>query len=165
MSEKIYKEGDFIKNFKLPGINSKGEEKEYILNEILNDKYLILYFYPRDNTSGCTTEARDFRDNYEIIKNNFIIVGISPDSIESHKKFMNKYELNFILLSDKKKEIMKRFGAFGEKKMYGQTRMGVIRSTFIINKDMKIIKSWRNVRAKGHVNKVLEWINKNIEEV
>ena len=165
MSEKIYKEGDSIEIFKLPGINSKGEEKEYLLNEILNNKYLILYFYPKDNTSGCTTEARDFRDNYERIKDNFIVVGISPDSIESHRKFMDKHDLNFILLSDKERDIMKRFGAFGEKKMYGQIKMGVIRSTFIIDKDMKIIKSWRNVRAKGHVNKVLEWINKNIEEV
>jgi len=162
MSEKIYEEGDFVEDFRLPGIDSEGEEKEYYLSEIFNDKYIILYFYPKDNTSGCTTEAIDFRDNYEKIRNNFVVVGVSPDSIESHKRFMNKHGLNFVLLSDKEKEIMKRFGAFGEKKMYGQIRMGVIRSTFIIDKDMKIIKSWRNVRAKGHVNKVIEWINKNL---
>lgn len=162
MSEKIYEEGDFVEDFRLPGIDSEGEEKEYYLSEIFNDKYIILYFYPKDNTSGCTTEAKDFRDNYEKIRNNFVVVGVSPDSIESHKRFMNKHGLNFVLLSDKEKEIMKRFGAFGEKKMYGQIRMGVIRSTFIIDKDMKIIKSWRNVRAKGHVNKVIEWINKNL---
>ncbi len=164
MSERILKEGERVKDFELQGISHSGEEKNFTLDLLLEGKeYLILYFYPKDNTSGCTQEAKDFRDVYDEIKNKFEVCGVSPDSIESHKKFMKKHSLNFPLLSDRDKKIMAYFGAYGEKKMYGKIKMGVIRSTFIISKDKVLIKAWRNVRAKGHVEKVIEWINKNLK--
>ncbi len=156
-------EGKKVKNFKLKGLSPEGEEVEVSLKTLLSKTdYLILYFYPRDNTSGCTREAEDFRDAINKIKDKFTVCGISPDSIESHKKFKEKHSLNFYLLSDPEKKVMKYFGAYGEKKMYGKVKMGVIRSTFIIKNDFTLIKSWRNVKAKGHVEKVLEWLNKNL---
>ncbi len=162
MNEDYYNESDIVKDFRLPCLCTNNEEKECSLKELSKDKHTILYFYPKDNTYGCTKEAQDFRDSMDYFKEKFVVCGISPDSIESHKRFKQKHDLNFYLLSDKEKTIMKKFNAFGEKKMYGKVRMGVIRSTFILDKDLKIVKSWRNVRAKGHVEKIIEWINKNI---
>jgi len=153
----MYSEGDKVKNFCLPGLSGEGEEKEFCLNEFLGKgKKVIVYFYPKDNTPGCTTEACDFRDNMNRVSDKAFVLGISPDSIASHKKFKEKYELNFPLLSDTEKKVMQDFGAYGEKKMYGKVRMGVIRSTFILDEDGTVLKAMRNVRAKGHVEKLLK---------
>jgi len=153
----MYNEGDKVKNFCLPGLSGEGEEKEFCLKDFLGKgKKVIVYFYPKDNTPGCTTEACDFRDNMNRVSDKAFVLGISPDSIASHKKFKEKYELNFPLLSDTEKKVMQDFGAYGEKKMYGKVRMGVIRSTFILDEDGTVLKAMRNVRAKGHVEKLLK---------
>lgn len=127
----------------------------YSLNSF-SDKTLILYFYPKDNTSGCTTEAIEFTSKKEEFeKLNAVIVGVSPDSVESHCNFISKNNLGIILLSDPDKKVAEAYGAFGEKKMYGKTTKGIIRSTFVI-KNGTIVKSYYNVKAQGHAEKVLE---------
>ena len=154
-------EGQKAPDFCLYGLTPEGEEKEICLKDLLKEgKYVVLYFYPKDNTPGCTTEACDFRDNLNAIGDKAVVVGVSPDSIESHKKFKEKYNLNFYLLSDKEKKVLQEYDAYGEKKMYGKTTVGVIRSTYIISPDGKIVKKWRNVKAKGHVAKVVEELEK-----
>ena len=153
--KKVLQEGDKVPNFCLKGIDENGQEREFCFEEFSKGK-VILYFYPKDNTPGCTTEACDFRDNLNLLKNYGItVIGISPDSVESHKKFKEKYNLNFILLSDPDKKVAEMFGAYGEKKSYGKVTKGIIRSTFYIE-DGVIKKAWRNVKAKGHVERVLK---------
>ncbi|RUM48987.1 MAG: peroxiredoxin [Hydrogenothermus sp.] len=160
----LIEEGQKAPDFCLPALTPEGEEKEVCLKDLLSEgKYLILYFYPKDNTPGCTTEACDFRDNMNILTNKAVVVGVSPDSIESHKKFKEKYNLNFYLLSDKDKKVLQSYDAYGEKKMYGKTTVGVIRSTYIIAPDGTIVKKWRNVKAKGHVEKVVQELEKLLE--
>ncbi len=152
----MLKEGDKAPDFCLKGIDEKGEEKEFCLKDFKGKK-VILYFYPKDNTPGCTTEACDFRDNMNVLANmGYTVLGVSPDSVNSHKKFKEKYDLNFILLSDPDKSVAESYGAFGEKKMYGKVTKGIIRSTFLIDEDGNIAKAWYNVKAKGHVEKVLK---------
>jgi len=120
-------------------------------------KWVILYFYPKDNTSGCTTEACDFRDNMErITQEDAIVIGVSPDSVKSHDNFIAKHDLNFHLVSDPDKEICNAYGVIGEKSMYGKKYMGLFRTTFIINPDGEISHVFNKVRAKGHVDKVIE---------
>ncbi|MFN3504752.1 MAG: peroxiredoxin [Caldimicrobium sp.] len=144
--------------FCLPAINEKGEEFLFCLKDYLGkDKDIILYFYPKDNTPGCTQEACDFRDNLNILKNVAFVVGISPDSIKSHKNFQSKHNLNFILASDPELEVIKAYGTFGEKQSYGKKTMGVIRSTFIISPEGKIKKIWKNVKVKGHILEILKY--------
>lgn len=146
------------KDFCLPAIDENGREFEFCLRDYLEkDKDIILYFYPKDDTPGCTTEACDFRDNLNALKDIAIVVGVSPDSIESHKKFKEKYGLNFILASDKDLSVMKEYDAYGEKTMYGKKTVGVIRSTYIIAPDGTIKKHWKNVKAKGHVEQILKF--------
>ncbi len=152
----MLKEGDKAPDFCLKGIDEKGEEKEFCLKDFKGKK-VILYFYPKDNTPGCTTEACDFRDNMNVLANmGYTVLGVSPDSVNSHKKFKEKYDLNFILLSDPDKSVAESYGAFGEKKMYGKVTKGIIRSTFLIDEDGNIARAWYNVKAKGHVEKVLK---------
>ena len=126
----------------------------------LNDfkgKNIVLYFYPKDNTSGCTKEACNFRDDFpEFGKLNAVILGISPDSVESHKKFAGKYDLPFKLLSDEKKEVVEKYGVWKEKSMYGRKYMGVERSTFIIDKNGKVRKVFRKVKVADHNKEVTE---------
>ncbi len=152
----MLKEGDRAPDFCLKGIDEKGEEKEFCLRDLLNQQ-LILYFYPKDDTPGCTQEGCDFRDNINAFLSKGIrVVGVSPDSVESHKKFQKKYGLNFILLSDQDKTVAKAYGAYGKKVMYGKEREGIIRSTFLINPDFTIAKAWYNVKAKGHVESIIK---------
>ncbi len=154
-------EGDKAPDFILEGLDPEGNEKKISLKDLLSEnKYLVLYFYPKDNTPGCTTEACDFRDNLNVIGNKAVVAGISPDSIKSHKKFKEKYGLNFYLLSDPEKEVLRFYDAYGEKKMYGRVTKGVIRSTYIISPEGKVVKKWKNVKAKGHVQKVVEELKK-----
>lgn len=144
-----------IENLKLQGIDAQGNEKEFSLADFKGEKF-VLYFYPKDNTSGCTQEACDFRDNINRWTSKAQVIGVSPDSIKSHHKFRENHGLNFTLLSDSEHKLAEFFGAWGEKSMYGKKYMGIIRSTFIINPDGEIEKSWIKVKVKGHVDEVLE---------
>lgn len=145
-------------DFCLPGIDENGNEKEFCLKDFKGKK-VVLYFYPKDDTPGCTKEACGFQENLNPIKAMGVeVVGVSPDSIASHKKFKEKYGLNFILLSDKDKKVAESYGAYGEKKMYGKVTKGIIRSTFIINENGEIEKAWRNVKVDGHVQTVIDYL-------
>jgi len=126
------------------------------LKELKGNK-VILYFYPKDMTPGCTTEACNFRDAYpDFSMIDAKIIGVSKDSVERHNKFKDRYELPFRLASDEKGEVCNAYGVWQEKKNYGKTYMGIVRSTFLINERSKIAAVWRNLRVKGHVQKVLE---------
>lgn len=142
---------DFLK-IKLQGLDSNGNEKEFSLSEFKNK--VILYFYPKDNTSGCTQEACDFRDNMNRLTKYAEVVGVSPDSIKSHKTFKEKQGLNFVLLSDPEHKLAEAFEVWKEKSMYGRKYMGIERSTFVINNG-KIEKEWRKVKVKGHVDEII----------
>lgn len=142
-------------DIKLTGIDENGVEKEYNIKDFV-DETTILYFYPKDNTSGCTQEACDFRENKNRWTSKAQVVGVSPDSIKSHKSFKEKQNLNFILLSDPEHVLSEAFGAWGEKSMYGKKYMGIIRSTFLIDKNGEVVKEWKKVKVKGHVEEVLE---------
>ena len=145
-------------DIKLQGLDTKGNEKEFSLNDFKGQR-VILYFYPKDNTSGCTQEACDFRDNINRLTNYATVIGVSPDSIKSHQSFKEKQNLNFILLSDPEHKLAEKFEVWKEKSMYGRKYMGIERSTFILGKDGKIEKEWRKVKVKGHVDEVIEYIN------
>lgn len=143
--------GDMAPDFDLP--NDKGGTTA--LKDFRGSRVLV-YFYPRANTPGCTKEACDFRDSLaQLEKLGIDVVGISPDKVEKLSAFRNDHELNFPLLSDESKEIMKAYGAFGEKKNYGKVVQGVIRSTFLVEPDGTLGLALYNVRATGHVARVL----------
>ena len=148
-----------MSNIKLQGIDVDGIEKEYSLNDFKGQK-VILYFYPKDNTSGCTQEACDFRDNINRLTSFATVIGVSPDSIKSHLKFKEKQSLNFILLSDPEHKLAEAFNVWVEKSMYGRKYMGIERSTFVLDENLNIIKEWRKVKVKGHVDEVIEYLNK-----
>ena len=144
-------------NFKLTSTDGSIFE----LNKI-KKKNIILYFYPKDDTPGCTLESKDFSKlNSMINKKNTVVYGISKDSIESHLKFKKKYKLKFDLLSDENLKVIKKYGVWGMKSFLGKKYKGVIRSTFLINSKKKIHKIWSNVRVKDHAKSVLDEI-KNI---
>ena len=142
-------------NFKLASTDGTTFELKNIKKE-----NIILYFYPKDDTPGCTLESKDFSKlNSMINKKNTIVYGISKDSIESHLKFKKKYDLKFDLLSDEKLSVIKKYGAWGMKSFLGKKYKGVIRSTILINSKGKIHKIWSNVRVKDHAKSVLEEVN------
>ena len=147
-----------MNDIKLQGINIDGIEKEYSLNNFKGQK-VILYFYPKDNTSGCTQEACDFRDNINRLTSFATVIGVSPDSIKSHLKFKEKQSLNFILLSDPEHKLAEVFNVWVEKSMYGRKYMGIERSTFVLDENLNIIKEWRKVKVKGHVDEVIDYLN------
>ena len=143
-------------NIKVPSTNGETFELKKIKN-----KYTILYFYPKDDTPGCTTETKDFNSLLTKFKKlDCAVLGISKDDMKSHDKFRQKYKVKFDLLSDEKKEALKAFKVWGKKKFMGKEFMGVIRSTFVI-KDNKIIKEWRSVKVKDHAKEVLEFVKNN----
>jgi len=153
MEEKMGKEAP---DFCLP--DYKG--KEHCLNEF-RGKWVVLYFYPKDNTSGCTREAKEFTEKKEEFeKMNAVIIGISKDSEKSHERFIEKHDLNILLLSDTEHEVMDLYEVWGKKKNYGREYFGTIRSTFLIDPEGRIVKKWKNVRVKGHVDEVLEAVKK-----
>ena len=120
-------------------------------------KKVVLYFYPKDDTPGCTTEACNFRDDYsQLLAAGAVVLGVSPDTVQSHDKFKLKYQLPFALLSDPDHQVAETYGAWGEKKMYGRTYMGIIRSTFIIDEEGRIAKVFPRVKPKNHSQQVLE---------
>ncbi len=134
------------------GINQNGESislKDYTGQKI------ILYFYPRDNTPGCTAEACNLNDNLiDLKKKGFTVIGVSPDTPEKHLKFIAKYELGFDLIADTEKEILQAYGAWGEKNMYGKKSMGVLRSTFIISEEGIIEEVFKKVKTKEHTEQI-----------
>ena len=147
-----------MNNIKLQVIDIDCIEKEYSLNVFKGQK-VILYFYPKDNTSGCTQEACDFRDNINRLTSFATVIGVSPDSIKSHLKFKEKQGLNFILLSDPEHKLAEAFKVWVEKSMYGRKYMGIERSTFVLDENLNIIKEWRKVKVKGHVDEVIDYLN------
>ncbi|MCJ7555099.1 MAG: thioredoxin-dependent thiol peroxidase [Ignavibacteriaceae bacterium] len=148
----MVKEGNKAPAFSLPDQDGK----QVSLSD-LKGKNVVLYFYPKDNTSGCTKEACQFRDAFPRFKGaNAVIIGISPDSVESHKRFENKYELPFTLLSDEKKLVLEKYEVWKEKSMYGRKYMGVERTTFIIDKEGKIRNIFNKVKVSDHEKQVLQ---------
>ena len=124
----------------------------------LKNKFLVIYFYPKDDTPGCTLETKDFNSLlHKFKKLDCLVIGISKDDIKSHKKFKNKYNIKFDLLADENKAAIKSYKVWGKKKFMGREFMGLIRSTFVI-KDQKIIKEWRSVKVKDHALEVLDFI-------
>ena len=143
-----------IKNFTAKSTNND----EFILKDYL-EGYLVMFFYPKDNTSGCTQEGVDFSENYSKFKKlNTEIFGISRDSLKSHNNFKEKYGFKFDLISDTEENICNSFSVIKEKSMYGKKYMGVERSTFIIDSHGSLIQEWRKVKVKGHVDEVLKYI-------
>ncbi|MFZ0391550.1 MAG: thioredoxin-dependent thiol peroxidase [Calditrichia bacterium] len=144
--------GDKAPDFNLP--SDAGEQVS--LADFRDKKEVVLYFYPKDNTSGCTTEACDFRDSIrDFDSRDAVILGVSPDSIQSHEKFKAKHDLNFTLLSDPDHKVAEAYGVWGEKKRYGRNYMGIFRTTFVIGKDGIIKHVFENVKPAGHSAQVL----------
>ena len=148
------KEGDKASDFSLK--DSEGKIRK--LSDYKGKK-IILYFYPKDDTPGCAKEACGFRDNFKLLSGkNLMVLGISKDSSESHKKFKKKYKLPFILLADTEKEVAQNYGVWKEKNFMGRKYMGIERTTFLIDEEGKIKKIFSKVRPDGHAEKVLEVI-------
>ena len=142
---------------KAPDFTASSDSASTVALSSFLGKNVVLYFYPKDDTSGCTAEACDFRDNMERLTSaGAIVLGVSPDSPKSHDKFKAKYDLNYSLVSDESHEICESYGVWVEKSMYGRKYMGVERSTFLINPDGVIAHEWRKVKVSGHVDEVMK---------
>ena len=142
-----------------PKFNSDCTSGLKLSNKDFTDKNLILYFYPKDSTPGCTTEGQDFRDKYESFKrHNTEILGVSRDSLKSHENFKAKQSFPFELLSDPDEKVCKAFDVMKLKSMYGREYIGVDRCTFLIGSNGKVLKEWRSVKVKGHVEEVLNTV-------
>ena len=142
---------------KAPAFKLKNQDGELISLSDLKEKPVVLYFYPKDDTPGCTKEACNFRDEFpKFGKMKAEIIGISADSVESHKKFAEKYKLPFNLLSDEKKEVIEKYGVWQQKSMYGKKYMGIVRTTFIIDSSGKIRKIFPKVKVDEHNKEVIE---------
>ncbi|NIK69594.1 MULTISPECIES: thioredoxin-dependent thiol peroxidase [unclassified Paenibacillus] len=139
-------------DFKLPASNG-----ETVKLSDYRGKKVVLYFYPKDNTPTCTQQACDFRDAYPAMADsNTVVLGISPDPVKSHEKFIGKQSLPFLLLSDENHKVCEKYGVWQMKKLYGREYMGVVRSTFLINEKGKLVREWRGVKIKGHVQQVAD---------
>jgi peroxiredoxin Q/BCP len=148
---------------KAPAFSLEGNDgKKHSLDDY-KGKTVVIYFYPKDNTPGCTKEACGFRDlNPTLKKSATVVLGVSKDSIDSHNKFAEKFKLPFVLLSDPKLEMMKKYGAYGKKMMYGKEVQGTIRSTVVVGPQGGVIKHWTTVKkAEEHPKEVLEFLKKN----
>lgn len=146
---------------KCPIFKGDSTSNKTISNKDFLGKNLVIYFYPKDSTPGCTTEGQDFRDNYKNFKKlNTDILGVSRDSVKSHENFKQKQSFPFELLSDPEEIMCKDFDVMKLKSMYGKEYIGVDRSTFLISSEGKIIKEWRSVKVKGHVDEVLDEVKK-----
>jgi peroxiredoxin Q/BCP len=154
-SKSFVKEGEKPPNFGF--FDTEGKKHE--LDAILGQKNIAIYFYPKDFTPGCTIEAEDFTKNYQKFKENGIeVIGISPDSEESHLKFREKMKIPYMLASDQNNSISKKYGTYGLKKFMGKEYYGVNRSTFLVNKKGKITKIFHKVKPDGHSNEILEYL-------
>lgn len=150
--------GDKVPNIELPASNGKKVK----LSDF-QGKNVVLYFYPKDMTPGCTTEACDFRDQHaSFAELNAVIVGVSADPIEKHQKFIEKHGLPFLLLADEKHKLCQKFGVWKEKNRFGKIGFGIERSTFIIDKTGTVVKEWRKVKVQGHVEEALQYIKENL---
>ncbi len=148
------------KGDKAPGFTAKDQNGNEISLENFRGKKVILYFYPKDLTPGCTAESCDFRDNYaSLTAKGFEVIGVSADSEKSHQKFIEKHELPFTLIADTEKEVIKAFGAWGEKKFMGKTYDGILRSTFVIDEEGVIEAVIDKVKTKAPTEQVLEILN------
>lgn len=140
-----------------PDFISKNQDGKDIKLSDFKGKKVILYFYPKDNTPGCTAEACNLRDNYDaLLEKGFEVIGVSPDSEKSHTSFISKYSLPFNLIADTDKKILQAYGAWGEKKMYGKSYEGVLRTTYVIDEEGKIEKVIQKVKTKDHAAQVLD---------
>ena len=140
----------------MPDFEVVDQDGKMVKSEDLIGKKTIIYFYPKDNTSGCTAEACSLRDNYQALQaKGYNVVGVSKDSVASHKKFAEKYELPFTLLADTSTQLLQTFGAWGEKKMYGKTVMGTIRKTFIFDENGILTEIIEKVDTKNHAGQIL----------
>ena len=145
---------------KAPQFSGINQNEERIALTDFKGKKLILYFYPKDNTPGCTAESCNLNENYDAwLEKGFEIVGVSPDSVKSHQKFIEKYGLRFNLISDTEKEILQAYGAWGEKSMYGKKYMGVLRKTFVIDEQGIILDIFEKVKTKDHTNQIIQKLN------
>ena len=143
-------------NQKAPAFESKNQDGKLVNLAQFNGKKLVLYFYPKDDTPGCTKEACNLRDNYELLKNNgYEILGVSPDSESKQQKFISKYGLPFDLLADPDHKVSGAYGVWVEKNMYGKTYMGIKRTTFVINETGMIEEIIKNVKTDNHANQIL----------
>jgi peroxiredoxin Q/BCP len=150
----MLKEGD-----KAPSFSTEDEKGNIVSSKALKGQKYIVFFYPRDNTPGCTKQACTIRDNYSALKKLKVhIFGVSKDSASSHKKFIDKFNLPFPLLMDEGGELIKSFGAWGEKSMYGRKYMGIIRSTFVINKKGVVEKVFPKVNVSEHATELLDYL-------
>ncbi len=142
--------GNTIPDFCLPN-----QDEEEICFRDIKGRWIVLYFYPRDNTPGCTTEASDFTDKLTDFRElDAVVIGVSPDTPRKHRNFIAKHNLKITLLADTEKELAKKFGVWQLKKSYGREYMGIVRSTFLISPDGKLAYKWEKVRVKGHVQEV-----------
>ncbi|MEH7392479.1 thioredoxin-dependent thiol peroxidase [Bacillus sp. JJ1474] len=150
--------GELAPDFELEASNG-----ETIKLSDFRGKNIVLYFYPKDMTPGCTTQACDFRDKHsEFADVDAVILGVSPDPLARHDKFIEKYDLPFILLADEENKAAEAYDVWKLKKNFGKEYMGIERSTFIIDKAGKLVKEWRKVKVKGHVEEALEYIKENL---
>jgi thioredoxin-dependent peroxiredoxin len=148
----MLKENDEAPDFELP--NDKGDKLKL---SRLKGKTIVLYFYPKDDTSGCTKEAIDFSEHLpEFVAEGIEVIGVSPDSVQKHSKFREKHNLGVTLLADEEKKVLSSYGVWVEKSMYGRRYMGVERATFLIGRDGKIVRIWRKVKVTGHAQAVLD---------
>ena len=145
-----------VEGEKAPGFTLKADDGSQVSLKDYLGKKVVLYFYPKDNTPGCTTEAVEFRDlAKEFEKEGAVIVGVSKDSVESHQKFKEKHDLPFTLLSDSEGKVLELYGVWKKKSLYGRTFMGTERTTFLIDKKGGVVKVYRKVKAKGHAQTCL----------
>lgn len=150
--------GEFAPDFSLEGSNG-----EIIKLSNYRGKNVVLYFYPKDMTPGCTTQACDFRDKHESFAGlNAVILGVSPDPLNRHEKFKEKYDLPFVLLADEDHQVAEAYDVWQLKKNFGKEYMGIERTTFIIDKEGKVVKEWRKVKVKGHVEEALQFIKDHL---
>jgi peroxiredoxin Q/BCP len=151
--------GDTAPAFSAPGSNGKTVK----LADFKGKKAVVLYFYPRDNTPGCTTEACGFRDVHVKLKRAGVeVIGVSPDSLKSHDKFIDKHALPFVLLSDEDHKLCQAYGVWQQKTMAGRRYLGVVRTTFVIDKGGRVAQVFENVKAAGHEAQVLDWVLANL---
>ena len=156
----MIKEKNLAPVFKLPSTNKKG----FSLKDSLGN-FVVLYFYPKDDTTGCTIETNDFNKLLSKFKKlDCEIYGISKDSLKSHDKFKDKYKIKFDLLADEEKEVLKKYKVWGKKKFMGREFMGIIRTTYLIDKKGKILKVWDNVKVKDHAKEVLETLQNIVKK-
>ncbi len=144
--------GAMAPDFELPATNG-----EQVRLSDFRGRHVVLYFYPKDLTTACTQQSCDFRDaNAQMLRMNTVILGISLDTVQTHERFIAKHELPFLLLADTEHTVCEQYGVWQLKKLYGREYMGLVRSTFLIDSEGRLVEEWRGIRVKGHVEKVLE---------